>query len=133
MADWNSSNFLGAHGNFEALIPLNMIFGFAEDYQKIIVNGKHELTITRSITDRNAVIQTNQAVTNKNTFQFTFLKIEWLMPVVILTTTKKASLLKFIEKDPIINASFRSWELHKCFQIPETLKHTWTVKNFQPA
>ena len=44
------------------------------------------------------------------------------------SNSKKAGLLKFIEKDPMINVSFRSWELHECFQIPETSKHTWTVK-----
>ena len=39
------------NGYFEVLIPLSMIFGFAEDYRKIVINMKHELILT-SIEDR---------------------------------------------------------------------------------
>ena len=45
-------------GNFDVSIPLSRIFGFAEDYQKIIVHTRHELILTRSRNDVNAVIQT---------------------------------------------------------------------------
>ena len=40
---------------FDISIPLSMILGFAEDYRRIIVNAKHELT--RANTDTNAVVQ----------------------------------------------------------------------------
>ena len=36
------------NGYFEVLIQLSMIFGFAEDYRKIVINMKHELILTRS-------------------------------------------------------------------------------------
>ena len=45
-------------GYFNVTIPLSMILGFAEDYRKIIVNCKHELVLTRSKNDRNAIVQT---------------------------------------------------------------------------
>ena len=48
----------GNAGNFDVSIPLSRIFGFAEDYQKIIVHTRHELILTRSRNDVNAVIQT---------------------------------------------------------------------------
>ena len=38
-----------------------MSLGFAEDYRRIIVNGKHELILARTNTDTNAVIQTPPA------------------------------------------------------------------------
>ena len=128
ISGWDSSNRIDDDGNFEVILPLSLILGFAEDYQKIIVNAKHELVLTRSNTDRNAIIQTQQAVTDKNTFKFTLTEIEWLMPIIILSNAKKASLLKFIEKDPALTLSFRSWELYEYPQIPETSKHIWTVK-----
>ena len=47
-------------GYFDVTIPLSMIPGFAEDYRKIIVNAKHELILTRSRSDFNAIMQNVQ-------------------------------------------------------------------------
>ena len=118
-----------ADGNWEVMIPLSLILGFTEDYQKIVVNAKHELIMTRSNTDRNAIMQSEKAVAEKKTFKILFAKIEWLMPTIVLSNMKKASLLKFIEKDPTLNMSFRSWELYEYPQLPATSKHIWTVKS----
>ena len=41
-------------------IPLSIILNFAEDYRKIIANAKDELTLTRSCTDFNAIMQNVQ-------------------------------------------------------------------------
>ena len=65
-----------------------MILGFAEDYQRIIVNAKHELILTRSNDDRNAVEQPAAAISAKEMFKFTITKIEWLMPNITLTNSK---------------------------------------------
>lgn len=41
---------------------LSFIFGFAEDYQRIIVNAKHELVLVRANNnDINAILQTAAA------------------------------------------------------------------------
>ena len=45
-------------GYFDVSIPLSMILGFAEDYHEIIVNCKHELVLTRSKNNVNAIVQT---------------------------------------------------------------------------
>ena len=105
-----------------------MILGFAEDYQKIIINAKHELILTRSNIDTNAIIQTAAAKTAKDTFKFTLDKIEWLMPSIILSNAKKANMLKFIENDAVLTLSFRSWGLFEYPQLPTTSKHVWSVK-----
>lgn len=127
--DVNLNAIFDGEGNFEIMIPLSLILGFAEDYKKIIVNAKHELILTRSNTDKNAIIQSAKAVTDKNTFKFTFKKIEWLMPTILLSNARKASLLKYIEKDPTLDVSFRSWELYEYPQLPESSRHIWTVKS----
>ena len=53
----NEQSLTNATGYFDVSVPLCMIFGFAEDYHKIIVNTKHELILTRSKSDANAILQ----------------------------------------------------------------------------
>jgi len=43
-----------ANSNFDINIPLKMLLGFLEDYNKIVVSAKHELILRRTITDNNA-------------------------------------------------------------------------------
>lgn len=108
ISGWNAENLIDDHRNFDVLVPLSMIFGFAEDYQKVVINAKHELILTRSNTDVNAIIQSAATAADNGTFKFNLTKIEWLMPVVTLSNMKKASLLKFLEQDPTLSMSFRS-------------------------
>ena len=128
IAGWNNENVIDKHGNFDILLPLNILLGFAEDYQKIIVNAKHELILIRTNVDTNAIMQTAAAVTAKKGFKFTLTKIEWLMPNITLSNIKKANLLKYIEKDTPIDISFRSWEIYEYPQLPITSRHIWNVK-----
>lgn len=58
MGDGGAISIINSGGYFDISIPLSMVFGFAEDFQKIVVNMKHELIITRSRSDLNAVLQT---------------------------------------------------------------------------
>ena len=118
-------------GYFDVFIPLNMIFGFAEDYRKIIVNMKHELILSRSRTDLNAVLQTKGATAPDNIFEefkITNSKIEWLMPYVQLSTEYKIRLLRQIEKSRPISVTYRSWELYEYPVLPSSNRHVWPVK-----
>ncbi|XP_043464115.1 uncharacterized protein LOC122499701 [Leptopilina heterotoma] len=113
-------------GYFDVNIPLSMIIGFAEDYRKIVVNAKHELILTRSRTDLNAVV--NIGVAEREEFKIIINKVEWLIPYLMVNDCQKIELLKFIEKDSLITMSFRSWDLYEYPMIPATQKHVWTVK-----
>lgn len=110
-------------GYFDVCIPLKNILGFAEDFQKVIVNAKHELILVRSRSDINAIIQT--AVKD---FNISLQKIEWLVPYITLSDKKKMEMIKFIQRDPIISMSFRSWELYEYPNLPTTNRHIWTIK-----
>ncbi|XP_068994066.1 uncharacterized protein [Neodiprion pinetum] len=112
-----------AEGNFDVLIPLSMILGFAEDYRKIVVNAEHELTLTRSKTDVNAIMQTQE-----EEFKITINAVEWLIPYLKLADQKKVDLLNFIQRNPPISISFHRWELYEYPSLPTTSKHVWTVK-----
>uniref|UniRef100_A0ABD2WBM8 Double jelly roll-like domain-containing protein n=1 Tax=Trichogramma kaykai TaxID=54128 RepID=A0ABD2WBM8_9HYME len=66
-AGWGSDisqhpQVIDENGYFDVHLPLNMIFGFAEDYKKIIVNAKHELILIRSRNDLNAIVQARDAI-----------------------------------------------------------------------
>lgn len=113
-------------GYFDVCMPLSMILGFAEDYQKIIVNTKHELILTRSRSDANAVVQTALENRTFEEFKIELTRIEWLMPYVTLSDKRKIRLLSHIEKD--VTMSFRTWELYEYPMLPNTTKHVWTVK-----
>ncbi|XP_068994035.1 uncharacterized protein [Neodiprion pinetum] len=64
-----------AEGNFDVLIPLSMILGFTEDYRKIVVNAEHELILTGSKTDVNAIMQTHE-----EEFKITINAVKRLIP-----------------------------------------------------
>lgn len=120
---WNTeSNTPATVGNFNFCIPLKHIFGFAEDYQNIILNSKHELVVVRSRSDSNAFVGAN----NISTIQLN--KIQWRMPHVNVSDSEKLRLLKFIDKKQSIPMHFRSWELYEYPALPQTDKHIWSVK-----
>jgi len=66
-----------ADGYFDVNIPLKLLLGFCEDYNKIVVNAKHELGLTQSNTDHNAIIQSEL-----EDYKMTLSKVEWLTPYV---------------------------------------------------
>lgn len=131
-ASWLSKDEYNIHdhnGYFDVVIPLSMILGFAEDYRKIVVNMKHELILTRSRTDLNAVRSVKDAGdTTFEQFKIDITKIEWLMPYVQLSPEYKIPLLRRLEKNKPIAMSFRSWELYEYPTLPTSSKHVWTVK-----
>lgn len=121
--DVEENKSLTSAGYFDVCIPLSSIFGFAEDYHKIVVNAKHELILSRAKSDDNAVIQSAAEA-----FKILIHKVEWLIPYVTISDQRKIRLLNFIAKDPSIPMSFRTWELYEYPLLPTTTKHVWTVK-----
>ncbi|XP_043470556.1 uncharacterized protein LOC122503872 [Leptopilina heterotoma] len=116
------------NGYFNVTVPLSMLFGFAEDYKKIVMNAKHELILIRSRNDLNAVIQTGNLYNNEE-FKITINKIEWLVPYILPSDSNKIKLLKFIEKHPLISMSFRSWEMYEYPLLLESSRIMWQLKS----
>ena len=78
---------------FWCIHSIMFFLGFAEDYNKFIVNAKHELILTRSTTDSNAFMKIDE------TAKAAIIKIsntEWLMPYVKLSAKHKVKFLEFI-------------------------------------
>ncbi|XP_015118545.1 uncharacterized protein LOC107042152 [Diachasma alloeum] len=117
-------------GYFDISIPLNMILGFAEDYQRIIINPKHELIITRSHNDNNAILQAVPPAGGAaaEDFKISLTKLEWMIPYIKVADSRKVQLLNYIAKDIPTPISFRAWELYEYPLLPRTSKHVWVVK-----
>ncbi|XP_044578889.1 uncharacterized protein LOC123261362 [Cotesia glomerata] len=118
-----------ADGYFDISIPLSFIFGFAEDYNRIIINAKHELILIRSNADTYAYIHkpaNAQAVADK--VKIVLNKVEWNVPYITMSDKQKIQTLNFISHDPAIPLSFRTWQLYEYPLLPKTTKHVWPIK-----
>lgn len=127
---------IDAEGNFSFCIPLSSLFGFAEDYKKMIVNAKHELVLIRSPSDKNTVqwhagpaTGNPPAVdTNVEAIKVTLEKLCWRVPYVTLSDEQRVMLLKQISRGTSIPVVYRTWELFEFPALPKTSKQSWAVK-----
>ena len=88
-------------GSFSFKIPLKHIFGFCEDYDKVVYGLKHALALTRN-SDNDAIFKNNaddgagnDTVVNG---KIMLSKISWFMPHVTPADKDKMELYKIIEK-----------------------------------
>ena len=96
-------------GKFSFRIPLKHIFGFCEDYDKIVYGLKHTLTLTRD-NDNTAIFKAivNDAGGNDTLFGRVNLdKIIWFMPHVTPADEDKMKLYKIIERKEKIPVGYR--------------------------
>ncbi|XP_022203416.2 uncharacterized protein LOC111060081 [Nilaparvata lugens] len=102
-------------------VPLRYLLGFAEDYRQILLNVKQELVlrVSPNFHDCVNVAATNVAIT----------KLLWRMPYVEVADDVKLRLLQIVQNDTPISIPFRHWELYTYPTLPQTRKHTWTVKS----
>jgi len=71
-------------GTFSFRVPLKHIFGFCEDYEKIIYGLKHTLTLVRKSND-DAIFRANDAGAGKVSLD----KISWFVPHVLPADAEK--------------------------------------------
>lgn len=123
-------------GNFSFCIPLSSLFGFAEDYKKMIVNARHEIVLIRSPGDKNSVQwHAGPAVgnppvvdTNVEEIKIKLEKLCWRVPYVTLSDEQRVVLLKQLNRGTSIPVVYRTWELHEFPSLPKTSKQSWAVK-----
>lgn len=120
---WNVNGDKDNDGVFSVLIPLKNVLGFAEDYNKIVINSKHELILNRSNTNLNSVL-----LGSNETVQIHVEKVQWRMPHLKVSDRERLLLLKHLEKDRPIQMAFRNWDLYEYPLLPKTTKHSWVVK-----
>ena len=90
-------------GTFSFCIPLNHIFGFADDYNKVLYGFKHTLTLVRK-DDNDAIIKASGVIAGK----VNLTKLSLFMPHVTPSVAASNTLYKVIESKVDVPLSFRS-------------------------
>ena len=89
-------------GSFSFAIHLEHIFGFCEDYDKVLNGLRHTLTLVKK-SDNNAIFKA-AAVANAGKVKLS--KVSWMMPRVQPNDEIKYKLYKSIESKSILDAAF---------------------------
>ncbi|CAI6356597.1 unnamed protein product [Macrosiphum euphorbiae] len=122
---------------FSGCIPLKHVFGFCEDYRRILINCSQQLILNRSMSDTSALhytsvvggdmaTETVKAMVAKVKVQLT--RVLWKVPVIKVDDRERLKLMKIIDSKKMINCAFRNWELCVYPNLPQTSKHSWMVK-----
>ena len=96
-------------GSFNFRIPLKHIFGFCEDYDKVVYGLKHNLTLTRNF-DNDAIYKNAAQAGGQDTHadgKVILEKITWFMPHVTPADEDKMKLYKIIERKETIPVGYR--------------------------
>ena len=114
-------------GTFSFKIPLKHIFGFCEDYDKVVYGLKHNLTLTRN-NDDDAIFRTaNDAAGNAVPAGKIELKnIYWFMPHVTPADKYKMELYKIIERKEKIPVGYRMIQCDSA-TIPQATDFSWRL------
>jgi len=104
---------------------LKHIFGFCEDYDKIVYGLKHTLTLVRK-SDNDAISRANAADAGKVSMN----KISWFVPHVLLADAEKFPLYKNIESKVSLPVAYRTRQCDT-ITVPEATVFSWRlgVKN----
>ncbi|KAL4091098.1 hypothetical protein QTP88_025838 [Uroleucon formosanum] len=119
-------------GNFNGCINLKDLFGFCEDYKRILINCNQQLILNRASLDMNAIKQykNNEVVDapKLKDVKINISKILWRMPIVKVSDREKIRLLKVVNNQKPLTCAFRSWELCEYPFLPQNTSHSWKVK-----
>lgn len=111
-----------AERTYRAILPLRFLFGFCEDFNRIVLNSKHELILVRHRSN------VNMFQGSADVYNFNVLKIQWKVPHISLSDGAKLNMLKTISRNDDLSMPFRSWDLYELPAVPQTTRHTWSVK-----
>lgn len=124
-AGWSQNDIALTDGYFNFCVPLKMLLGFAEDFNKIIVNSKHELILTRSKTDDDVIYSSDAEIGN---LTLSLTNLSWKVPHVQLADFAKLQLFKIIKSGQSLSLMFRSWDCHFNPALTQTTNNIWNVK-----
>ena len=108
-------------GSFSFKIPLKHIFGFCEDYDKVVYGLKHNLTLTRN-NDNDAIFSDGGLAAGKVILS----KISWFMPHVTPADKDKMELYKIIERKEKIPVGYRMIQCDSA-SIPQATSFSWRL------
>ncbi|KAL4088846.1 hypothetical protein QTP88_023930 [Uroleucon formosanum] len=128
----DNKNFM-TNNVFTGCIPLKHLFGFCEDYKKILLNCNQQLILNRASTDLDAIRVVGEGATTavdknkKITIELT--KVTWKMPIIKVSDKEKLKLMKVLDSRKALSCAFRTWDLCEYPVLPRNTSHSWTVKS----
>ena len=120
-------NIAQPKGSFSFRIPLKHIFGFCEDFDKVVYGLKQTLTSTRN-DDNDAIFRSaNDAAGNAvANGKIVLSKISWFMPHVTPADNNKMELYKIIERKEKLPVGYRMIQCDSA-SIPRTTLFSWRL------
>jgi hypothetical protein len=125
------SDYLEAgDGQFDPKIPLKHIFGFCENYDKVIYGVKHDLTLRRG-DDANALFKTNDRDPNQQyktiDGKITIKRLIWRMTAYKLSDEYKNKLCRQIKDKIRISIAYMNRQFEKTIRSPNKKFLDWTL------
>ena len=108
-------------GTFSFIVPLKHIFGFCDDYDKIIYGLKQTLTLVRKADD-DSIFRHQDAAAGKVAIS----KISWFMPHVIPSDMEKMQLYKTIESKASLAVAYRARQCDT-ITVPQSTTFSWRL------
>ncbi|XP_050066081.1 uncharacterized protein LOC126555167 [Aphis gossypii] len=128
----DNKNFM-SNDVFTGCIPLKHLFGFCEDYKKILLNCNQQLILNRSSTDLDALrmtqTETPENIEKNKKITIELIKVIWKMPIIRVNDKEKLKLLKVIDSRKTLSCAFRTWDLCEYPVLPRNTSHSWTIKS----
>ena len=117
-------------GSFSFKIPLKHIFGFCEDYDKVVYGLKHNLTLTRN-DDNDAIFKSNDVDGGGNPVvvdgKVLLSKISWFMPHVTPADKDKMELYKIIERKEKLPVGYRMIQCDSASIPQNSISFSWRL------
>ena len=109
-------------GSFSFTVDLENIFGFCEDYDKVVYGMRHRLTPFRK-NDDDAI----QRIALVGAGKVVLTKVAWVMPRIHPNDVKKFSLYKTIESKVVLDTAFRMRQCSSAEIPPNTQAFDWRL------
>ena len=115
-------------GTFSFRIPLKHIFGFCEDYNKVVYGLKHNLTLTRN-DDNDAIYRGANAAAGGALAdgKVVLNKISWFMPHVTPADKDKMELYKIMERKEKIPVGYRMIQCDSALISQNSTNFSWRL------
>lgn len=109
-------------GTFSFIVPLKHIFGFCDDYTKVVYGFKHTVTLVRKSDDDAIFREKTAALASKVNLD----KISLFMPHVIPSDMERTEIYKTIESKKSLSVAYRARECDT-ITVPQSTTFPWKL------
>lgn len=126
--EFDYGSCVGADGHFSVCIPLKNIFGFAEDYNRVLVHARQQIILLRASDDKNCY-EIKDPTKAEEECTITLTHVSWRLPFVQPAPKHNLEILHKVEKGKTIRIPYRNWELFEFPMLPTSASQVWSIKS----